>query len=186
MEVEEKKSPVEQPEVSVDYSSYQKALTEKKNVQAKLTSYEQELNELREEKMKREGKTEELLNSYQKKIAELEGELGTTKKSYAWNTLTGAIKREALKNGCTDPEKLIRLMDDSDLRSIEVGEDFSISSESLSGVIEKNKKENFFLFETPKKLAANGMPSTKIEDNKRDLSKLSIEELKELHIKSYK
>jgi len=170
MSEETTSAPVEQPENTsgvngkeqkdfVAYESFQKALNEKKTAQSKLSEYEKELQTLREEKLQREGKTEELVDTYRKQILELNESMSKKEKTYAWNTLTGEIKREALKLGCVDPDKLIRLMDDEDLRSINVGEDFTIDKNSLTQVIEKNKKDNFFLFNSSNKIASAGVPS---------------------------
>ena len=165
----------------VSYESYKKALNEKKNFQSKLSEYEQELQRLRAEKMSAEGKKDELIQTYKKQLSEISEKLEKTNKHYAWNTLTGAIKQEAIKHGCTDPEKLIRLMDDEDLRSIEIGENFNIDFDSVKNVIEKSKKDNFFLFKSPGKPIANGIPNTKIVEDKKDLKDLSIDELKALY-----
>jgi len=197
MEQDNIKAPVEQAEKAsgetekkdhVAYESYQKVLKEKKSFQSRLSEYEAKLQQLQEEKLSAEGKKDELIDTYRSQLNDYKSKLDSTQKTYAWNTLTGEIKREAMKHGCTDPDKLIRLMDDNDLKSIEIGEDFSINTESLKTVIEKNKQENFFLFKNTPKVSANGNPSTKqvVENDKNDLSKLSMEEIRELYKKQYK
>lgn len=197
MKDENNQAPVEQTDQTsgensqqdqVKYETFQKLLNEKKNVQGKLSEYEAELQSLREEKLQREGNHEKLIEDLRKKNTELSTNLSKKDQSYAWNTLTSEIKREAMRAGCENPDKLIRLLDDEDLRSIEVGENFSIDKQSLSAVLEKAKRENSFLFKSSNKITANGNPSTKIEENNKlnDLSKLSMEELKELHLKHYK
>jgi hypothetical protein len=173
----------------VEYNSYKKALDEKKLFQNRLTETEKELQALREADLKRKGKVDELLSAKEKRIQELEQTLANTGKQYSWSVLTGEIKREAIKSGCKDPDKLIKLMGDDDLKKLSenIGENFEIASEPLKEVIEKNRKENYFLFSDSNKKIVNGNPSTKVEDEKvQDLSKLSIEELKELHKKTYK
>ena len=178
----EQKSPVEQASDAsgkdekkdfVAYESFQKAVSEKKNAQEKLSKYEQELQQLREEKLQREGKNEELIQTYKQRYEETNKRLEETNKKYAWSTLTGSIEREAIKHGCTDPKKLIRLMDDDDLRSIDVGENFKINGDSLERLIEKSKKDNHFLFKTTPPLAANGNPTTKIEKKDKPLKDMS-------------
>jgi len=197
MKDENNQAPVEQTDQTsgensqqdqVKYETFQKILNEKKNVQGKLSEYEAELQSLREEKLQREGNHEKLIEDLRKKNTELSTNLSKKDQSYAWNTLTSEIKREAMRAGCEKPDKLIRLLDDEDLRSIEVGENFSIDKQSLSAVLEKAKRENSFLFKSSNKITANGNPSTKIEENNKlnDLSKLSLEELKELYLKHYK
>lgn len=192
---EESKSPVEQDvnaggknEVkdTVAYESFQKVLGEKKNAQAKLSQYEQELQTLREEKLQREGKNEELISTYKQKYEQVSKKYEETQKQYAWSTLTGEIKREALKHGCTDPDKLIRLMEDEDLRSIEVGDNFNIDKESLSSVIERSKKDNHFLFKSTTPVAANGRPVASVKKTEKRISDMSREELEELYKQTYK
>lgn len=194
---EENQAPVEQADQasgetevgkdSVSLSSYQKVLKEKKARDAKLSEYEAKLQKLEEERLEKDGKLQELLESYKKKTTELEQRLEKTNKSYAWNTLTGEIKREASSLGCKDPDKLIRLMSDDDLRAIEVGENFSINRASLMEVLEKNRKENHFLFGSSSKQAAPGIPTTKaFEKPEKDLKDMSLEELKEMYKKTRK
>jgi hypothetical protein len=194
---EEVQAPVEQADQasgetveskdSVSLTSYQKVLKEKKSFQSRLSEYESKLQKLEEEKLHAEGKKEELLDSYKKRVQELESRLDKTNKSYAWNTLTGSIKTEAVKAGCKDPDKLIRLMDDEDLRSIEIGDNFTINTESLKEIIEKNKKENYFLFETTPRQASVGNPSKKSpEEPKKSFKDMTREELLEAYKQSKK
>ena len=189
---EEVQAPVEQADKasgesvegkdSVSLASYQKVLKEKKSFQSRLSEYESKMQRLEEEKLQAEGKKEELLDNYKKRVQELESKLDKTSKSYAWNTLTGSIKTEAIKAGCKDPEKLIRLMDDEDLRAIEIGENFAINTESLKEIIEKNKKENYFLFETSQKQASVGNPSKRPpEEPKKSIKDMTLSELKEAY-----
>lgn len=174
-------------EDKIPYSTFKKALNEKKNVQSENENLKNRLKELENEKLKAEGKKDELLSSYEQKIKELETKYKQTNQTYAWNTLTGKIKEEALKNGCQNPDKLIKLMDDEDLNSIEIGEDFSINYDSVKKVIEKNKKENFFLFSSSDKKIADGTPSVKLSEKKSDdIKNLSVDELKERIKQTYK
>lgn len=194
MEQEQTKTPVEQTEDTssdsaknvVAYETYQKLLGEKKNTQSKLQEYEQELRALREEKLKSEGKVQELNETYRSERDKYKTELEKTKQQYAWNALTNTIKSHASKHNCKDPEGFIRLMDDEDLKRIEVGEDFSINTDSLEQVINDYKNKKSYLFDSSKKSVANGNPTTKIQENKNDFSKLSNKEIEELYKKHYK
>jgi hypothetical protein len=174
----------------VDYNSFKKALDEKKRTQDQLSSVMDELNQFKEADLKRKGKTDELLSAKDKRIAELESELGKTRKTYTWSTLTGEIEREAEKAGCKNPKKLIKLMSDDDLKELSkhIGEDFKIADDALKKVIDKNKQENHFLFESTTKKIVNGNPKNPELDSDKvgDLSKLSLDELKALHKKTYK
>lgn len=187
MEIENK-TPVEQPSTPVAteennhvaYESFQKVLNEKKAAQIKAEQTQSELQKLRDEKLEREGKQSELIEQYRKQISELEGNLTKTKQSYGWNTVKSELSRIAQLEGCTNPDKLIKLMSDDDLNAIEVGENFAIDTESVKKVIERNKKDNHFLFKTTQSAVVNSNPNNKISTKEReeDISKLSIDELK--------
>jgi hypothetical protein len=164
---------------SVSFDSFQKLLKEKKSKDSKLSELEKELVTLRDEKNLAEGKKEEVLVSQKKRIEELEKTLRTKDQTYAWSTLTGEIKRESMKYGCKDPDKLIRLMSDDDLKSIEVGEDFSINKDTLKEVIERSKKENYFLFGETQKITTVGKPSNSpVNENTKSIKDMSIDELR--------
>jgi hypothetical protein len=175
-------APEDKSKDSVSYESYQKALKEKKSFQSKAAEYESLIEQLRHDKALAEGNKDEVITTLKKQTDELKAKLDNTSKSFAWSTLTGEVKREAMKHGCKDPDKLIRLMSDDDLRSIEVGENFSINSESLKEVIEKNKKENHFLFESSYKQAVAGTPS-KIPpvESKKEIKDMTLDELRSLY-----
>lgn len=184
----ENKTPVEQTSTpvateeknQVAYESYQKVLSEKKSAQAKAEAALARAEELENENLSRTGKQDELIEKYKKQISELEGNLTKTKQSYGWNTVKSELSRIAQLEGCTNPDKLIKLMSDDDLNAIEVGENFAIDTESVKKVIERNKKDNHFLFKTTQSAVVNSNPNNKIstKEKEMDISKLSIEELK--------
>ena len=150
MEKENQNVPVEQPTNAggnggsekqdfVEYGSFKKALDEKKRAQDSLTEAHGVLEKLREADMKRKGKTDELLTAKEKRIAELETKLDKLGKNYTWSTLTGEVKREVISSGCKNPEKLIKLMSDDDLRELSqnINEDFAINSSFYSSHLQK-------------------------------------------------
>jgi hypothetical protein len=138
---------------------------------------EKELAKYREKDLETQGKTDELISNYRKKTEELETALKKTKQTYAWNTVSSVIKMEATKLGCQDPDKLLRLMDNEDLQALEVDENFNIDREALGKILEKNKKENYFLFKESAPKMASGLPKTSSGEKKKDLSELTKEEL---------
>lgn len=193
---EQQQAPVEQPANAsgeaekkdhVSFDSYQKLLREKKNFQAKYSELEGQIATLRQEKDLAEGNKDKVIEELRKQNQSLKSEYESTKKTYAWSVLTGEIKREAIKNGCKDPEKLLRLMSDDDLRSLEIGDNFDINPASLKDLIEKNKKENHFLFESSSKSVAPGQVGVKapIKEEKK-LKDMTLEELKSAYKTSYK
>ena len=168
-------SPVEKPEETsgsegkredlIPYSTHQKLLKEKKNAQSRIEQYEQELKRLKDEKLASEGNKDQLLENYKKELDEIKDQLSNKEKTFAWKTITSSIKEEALKNGCTNPDKLVRLLEDKDLKALEVGEDYSIEPQSLKQLIEKSKSENDFLFKKTVAVA-DSTPNTQTPQTK--------------------
>lgn len=197
MEQENQNAPVEHSEETsgnsesskqdkVAYDSYMKALHEKKMAQGRQSELEAELQKLREEKLEREGKIEELNQTYKKERDTYKSELEQTKKMYAWNSLTNSIKAQAVKHNCVDTDLLIKAIDDEDLKRINMGEDFSIDTESLDSVIADTKKKRPHLFKPSSAPAVNGVPNAKISSpKKKELKDMSLDELREAYKKSY-
>ncbi len=172
---------------SVAYESYQKALHQKKKVQTENAELMAELKALREEKMQRDGKLEELSHTYKAERDKFESELKKTKQQYAWNSLTSSIKAEADKHGCLNSDLLIKALDDEDLNRINVGDNFSIENESLTSVIADSKKKLPMLFKSSSIPAANGTPNAKIEKPKmKDIKDMTDDEIREAYKNSYK
>jgi hypothetical protein len=172
---------------SVSFDSHQKLLKEKKSLLSKYSELENQVAQLRQEKDMAEGNKDKVIEELKKQNQQIKSEYEKTKQSYTWSTLTGEIKREAMKNGCKDPDKLLRLMSDDDLRALEIGENFSVDPGSLKEIIEKNKKENHFLFESSPKAVAIGTPGKKppVEPDK-DIKSMTLDELKSVYKQSFK
>lgn len=194
----EQKTPVEQTEKAsgeavngkqdhVAYSSYMKALHEKKLAQEKLSDYEARLQELEEQKLSAEGKKDELIDTYKSQLDDYKNKLQATHRDFAWRTLQKEFDKEASRQNCINSQKLLKLIDKDDLATIEIGEDFSVNTESLVSIIEKSKKENPFLFDPNNvKAAAIGTPQIKPKENKdNDIKKLSMKELEERYRSTY-
>lgn len=174
---------------SVSIESHQKLLREKKTFQAKAqelestkSQLEQRLAELEQEKDLASGNKDKVIDEQKKKIDALSSEFEKTKQTYVYKTITSEIKREALRYGCKDPEKLLRLIADEDMRGLEITDDYSISKESLSSLMEKVKKEEYFLFDSSNKAVAAGLPGKKMLDGKPKTDK----EIFEAYIKTLK
>lgn len=172
---------------SVSFDSYQKVLKEKKLYLSKYSELEAQVAQLRQEKDMAEGNKDKVIEELKKQYQQVKTDFEKTKQNYTWSTLTGEIKREAMKHGCKDPDKLLRLMSDDDLRSLEIGEDFSINPGGLKEIIEKNKKENHFLFESSPKSAAVGVPGKKAPvEPEKNIKDMSLDELRTLYKQTYK
>ena len=170
-------------EDKVDYASYQKLLKEKKAMQEKAQEADrlrEMLREKEEQELQKKGDIEELLKRSRDEVAKVKGELQAHQQKYAWKTLTSKIELKAKEMGCLDPSKLIRLMDDVDLKSIQIGEDLSIDAQSLESVLEKAKKENDFLFGEAPRRFANGNPTQTPKESAKSESEIFEQYIKQL------
>lgn len=172
---------------SVSFDSHQKLLKEKKSLLSKYSELESMVSKLSQEKDMAEGNKDKVIDELKKQNQQIKSDFEKTKQTYTWSTLTSEIKREAAKNGCKDPDKLLRLMSDEDLRSLEIGEDFSIDSGSLKELIEKNRKENHFLFDSSIKQTVAGIPSKKPPvEQEKSIKELSLDDLWAAYKQSFK
>lgn len=199
MEESQQSAPVEQPKESsgsegneskdfVKYESFQKLLGEKKGLQEKFQATTEKMKELEEKLMEKDQDVQKQANYWKEKYETTNKKLEDTNKSYTWTMLTSQVKSKAESLGCTNSEKLIRLMDDDDLRALsqEIGEDFKLNNDVLNGIIEKNRKENYFLFKDSTPKATTGLPKGAPKEKDFDPSKMSNEELREAFKKAYK
>lgn len=139
----------EQKKDVVAYETYRKTVGEVKKLKPELRAKEEENLELKrqvelyeQQKAESEGRKDDVIKSLRDKIVEVETERSTIKKNYAWNALSAQIKSEAIKQGCVNPDKLIRLMPEEDLKGIDINDEFMINSEDLERVIAKAKADN--------------------------------------------
>lgn len=202
MEENQENAPVEQSEKAsgnsdqkndvVAYDSFQKVLSEKKQMQAKYNEMQEQLKALEEQKLQAEGNKDQLIENYRNQLKDYQSKYENTRKSYAWKTVSSTLREIAKDLGADTPKKqqaVINLMDDSYLSRIEADDDFNVDRDAARQVLEEWKKENSDVIAwntTPKKMA-NGIPSKKpTEKEKQDLSKLSKEELEQLYKEVYK
>lgn len=153
----------------VSYDTYKKVLNEKKNASEKLAQMQAELESLREEKLKAEGNKDQLLEDYKKKFEETEKALKEKDQKYAWQKISSSIKTEALKQGCINPDKLIRLMSDEQLNKIELNEEYEINPNSLNEVMGEVVKDNSFLFKKQMNIADGGPSQSAPEQKPADM-----------------
>lgn len=134
-----------QTEDVVKYESYKKVLSEAKTAKEKARQLEAELEAKRQAELEAQGNYQEIIDSLKRQKEELETKYKTTVEKSQWEKVTGSIKSEALKAGCLNPDKLIRLLDKQDFETLRA-EDGEIGAESLNQLMEKVKRENDFLF----------------------------------------
>lgn len=175
-------------EETVKFSSYQKVLTEKKNTAAKLLEAMARLESLEEDKMAAEGNKDALIKSLQDKNRSLNDDLTTTKSSYAWNSLEAQVKSAAKLAGCKNPESLVRLMNENDLKALaaQADDNFKLPQDALGAMIEEQKKTHadIGLFGNS---TVNHHPFTgnKVTTARKDFASMTREELA-AEIKNFK
>jgi len=170
----------EENKESVSYDSFKKVLDQRKSDQEKLRSaqskveeFEIRMRDIENDKLAAEGKKDELIERYKGQLGEKENEVNKLKSTFGLSVLNKAIEAEAQRKGCTDPSKLMKLIDPADLKGLEIKDDFSISGESLESLVDKAQKENSFLFKTNKVIIKDEMPSNEIRTVKEDKPKTS-------------
>lgn len=182
----EASSPEGKQNDTVSYDSFRKSVEAEKRAREKAQQLEAELEAKKQAELEAQGKHQEIIDSLKNKLFEVESTLKKERESNLWDKVTSAVKTEAVKNGCTDPDKLIKLFDRNDF-SILQAENGHIRPESLGALMEKAKKENYFLFNKGEVRVNDAVPaSTSQRDQKVDTSKMTPNELAEFIRNQYK
>ena len=172
---------------TVSYETHKKLLAQRKADQERLRELEAKFQSIEESKLEAEGRKDELVESLRKRLEEKDNALNDIQKQYATKTLTEQIKAKAVELGCKPnyADKLIRLMDDSDLKSIQVDENYMANHDDLRMVLEKTKKDvpDFF---SKTVTIGDSTPSNNPYMKPSDRSKLSTKELIEDYINNVK
>lgn len=163
----------------VAYTTYKKVLGEKKAVAEKVNNLEAELNKYKQAEMESTGKQSELIESLREQLNEKESALKKTNASFAWKAVSSNIKEAAVREGCVNPEKLIKLLDESDLKALEVGEDYKVNPDDLKRLIENAKKEHadIGLFKGSN-FKVNDVTPKIVTAKKKNINEMSVAELK--------
>ena len=161
----------------VSYDSYRKLLGEKKKVQSELVALREKVETFEHEKLSSEGRKEEVIQSLRDQLSETKNALRETKQTFAWNSVESQIKQAAVNAGCVAPDKLVRLMGQEELKSLDITDDFRVNSDDLNSLIARAKKdhEDIGLF-GKKKVNVNDVQGVnKIKSKK--IEEMSTEEL---------
>jgi hypothetical protein len=158
----------------VKYESYKKVLGEAKNAKERARQLEAELEAKKNAELEAQGNYQEIIDNLKAKTLDLESKYRKERENTLWKDVTGAIKNEATRAGCINPDKLIRLLDKSDFETLQA-DDGQIRQESVQQLIERAKKEDYYLFTKGNVPMMDAIPSNKIEkQNFNDLSKDEI------------
>jgi hypothetical protein len=162
---------------TVAYDSYRKSVAAEKTARKRAQDLEAELESIRQKELEDKGNYQQLLEQYKNKNQELELSLKKERETYAWNTVTSAIRLEAQKAGCTSPDKLIKLLDKSDFEMLQ-SDNGTIKADSLGSLMDKARKENAFLFSQGSVKFNNVTPKSEIKnETRKSPSEMSREEI---------
>lgn len=117
-----------------------------KKLSTELSELRDQLERHQEDKQISEGKKDDVISKLREEVRKLKNDLTETIDTYNWNTVESQIKTFATKEGCSDADKLIKLIDNSELSALEVDSKFRVNQDDLAGFVGKLKKDNAFLF----------------------------------------
>lgn len=163
------------------------ALAEAKKAKEEARELKAKLEAIENEKLESQGKYADINKSLKEKLSDYEKKLETTNKTYAYNTVTSVIKQKALEMGAVNADKVIKLMDKSDMELISVDESYNVDMDAVSSVLEKMKKDHediaLFKKQVPRTKDATPNPSH-FQNNNSDKTykSMSLAELKAEYI----
>jgi hypothetical protein len=165
---------------TVAYSTYSKVLGEKKKMQEQLGDAMKRLEQIELEKKQADGNKDEVIQQLRSKLEEAENGQQKLKHQYAWTTLEGQIKSAAAQKGCVNPDKLIRLLDENDLKAIEVDDSFKVNNDDLDRLLDKAKKDHsdIGLF-GKKQVNVNDVTPKPVKHKEKKVEEMTASELKE-------
>ena len=156
----------------VAYETHKKLLGEKKKLQSRYEEMEKELSVLNENKLASEGKKDELLEAYKKRIGDLEGKVN----DFAFSSVSNSVRLKAKEMGCVDDEDLVKLLD---LSSLTISDGFATDADEVKTMLEDFKKKKPHYFRPVNPNVNNSVPNVNpnVEGGKVDFSQMSKEEL---------
>ena len=168
---------------SVAYDTHRKLLGEKKTMQAALAEAQARLETLEQDKLSADGKKDELIQKLQKGVSEKEEKLKKVVGAFQYRTVSNKFMEEAKAAGCISPEDLKALADLSTVE-VDVDNDFAVSKESVTSIIEDLKKRVPFFFNKGSVNILDKTPNnnidTKQESPSSKIDKMSVSELMNL------
>lgn len=172
----------EQKSTTYNKDFVNKILGEKKKTASENEELRKKVSEFENQKLQTEGKQTELIDSLKKQLFEKEQKLHKATLQYAQNAMFSAIKTEAVKQGCVDPEALIKL---ADLNSLDVdAETFTVSQEGLTTLVSQMAAEKSYLFKKQVAGVKDANPGTStdkpVKMNAANLSKMNGNDLKKI------
>jgi hypothetical protein len=165
------------------YETYKRAVAQRAKFKEEAERAKAEAEALKQQVLEQEGKKDEALAYWKNKATELEQSYKTDKQNYIWNVVGGQLKAELAAHGCVNPDKAIKLIDKAELKSIEVDDQYRVSSEDLKRIVESVKTENADIGLFRRHGGVKDIVPTNVEytgNENKDISQLSDEELKKV------
>lgn len=169
----------ETSEDKVSYDSFRKSVEAEKNARKRAQELESRVQDFERKELEAKGQYEKLVQQLKEENETLKTNVKKERETYLWERVTSGIKTEALKAGCHNPDKLIKLLDRNDFEALQADADgYNLRQESLMSLIEKAKKENSFLFNASTVKINDVSPSSRVETKQeKTINELSKEEI---------
>lgn len=174
------------PETKIDtvaYDTHRKLLGEKKAVSAALLEAQARLEALEQDKLSADGKKDELIQKLQKGVSEKDEKLKKVVGAFQYRAVSNKFMEEAKAAGCISPEDLKSLADLSTVE-VDVDNDFAVSKESVTSIIDELKKRVPFFFNKGTVNILDKTPNNNIENKQESptdkINKMSTAELMNL------
>ena len=165
---------------TVSYASYRKAVEEAKKAKQRAAELAETNKQYELDKMQHEGQKDDVIQTLRKQLEEERTGRKKDKENYVWSSIDTQIKRKADKMGCKDSASLMRLIDIEDLSTLEVGDNYQVSDESLENLLGGlQSKVKFDLF-GGKTVNVNNPTGTTFTPPKKELKDMSAAELDQL------
>lgn len=170
----------EKKEDVVKYETYKKVLAEKKSRDERLSQMETKLKAYEQRDLEHKGNYEEVVTSLREQVSDLQTQVKSRDEAYVMSKVESAIKTKALEAGCVNPDKLMRLLDNERIRSLEVNDKYEVSAQDVDYLITEAAKDNDFLFKKSKANVVDGSPVDKpYQAAEKSVDKMSQNELED-------
>lgn len=184
--MENNKGPVDQPDGGADtskdvvaYETYRKTVGEVKSLKAKLAEIETEREQERLSKLSEQGKYKEQSEDLIKKLDEKNNQVKKVVLTFGRKVFESEAKTLALGMGAR-PEAVEDILKVGNWDDVEIDDEFNVNRDQLKLKIEELSKTKPYFFGNTQSGPKNIIPSSNTKNNKTDLSKLSLDELREL------
>jgi len=159
---------------TVKYESYRKVLGEKKRLASEYGEMKAELETLKQADLEAKGKQSELIDQLRKQNKELQDKFEKTHLSFGEKVLKSQVSAGAKAKGCVDTDALTQL---ADFSTVEIRDDYTVSDDDLSGVLEAAEKKYPYLFKKQAPTVTDGpLSNKKVETGGKSLEDIPLTE----------